>query len=144
MYVVDTIHKLTWLLPTDIWLQMLVISDCTRSTRLRVSEEYGWSPLHIWRPKRLLCLLYTLFCTSQKYSLNICLSILHCAYVKPILEVVFGLSLTLQYWVLLCRNAKPASCKYFNRNAHRMHGCCCHLVFVIDVSLCSIQYLEDF
>ena len=81
MYVVVTLHKFTWLLLTDIWQQMLVFTDYTRSTRLCVSQAYGCSPLHTWCPVRLLCLQYSLSYTSQEYSLKLCLSILDCAYV---------------------------------------------------------------
>jgi hypothetical protein len=63
-----------------------------------------------------------------------------CICEKPHLKVFLGLSLTLQYWILICRSVKPASFKYFNRSSHRMHGCCCQLVFVIDVSLGYVQY----
>ena len=59
----------------DSWLH-------TYSTRLCVSQAYGWWPLHIWCPVSLLFWLYTLSCTSQEYSLKLCLSILDCAYVK--------------------------------------------------------------
>ena len=65
-----------------------------------------------------------------------------CVSAMTLLNVVFGLSLTLGY--PLCRSSKPASCKYFNGTANRMHGCCCQLVFVIDVSLGYVQYFGDF
>ena len=123
-----------------------MINDYTRSTRVHISQAYGWSPLYIlWCPIRLLCWLYTLSCTLQEYSLMPCPSMLDCAYVQN------------QFWKLflafhwhqnigypLCRSSKPASCKYFNRIANRMHGCCCQLVFVIEVSLGYVQYFIYF
>ena len=65
-----------------------------------------------------------------------------CVSAMTLLNVVFGLSLTLGY--PLRRSSKPASCKYFNGTANRMYGDCCQLVFVIDVSLGYVQYFGDF
>jgi len=41
------------------------------------------------------------------------------------MKVVVGLSLTLHYWIPLCRIASSAYYKHFNRTASRMRGCCC-------------------
>ena len=67
-----------------------------------------------------------------------------CICTEPILKAVFGLSLMLEYWIPPLQKFKPASCKYFNRTANRMHGCCCQQVFVIEVSLGYVQYFIYF
>jgi hypothetical protein len=66
-----------------------------------------------------------------------------CICEMPDLKVVLGHSLTLQYWIIFCRSAKPASCKHFNRTAQRMHWFYFQLVFVIDISLGYIQCVAD-
>ena len=100
--------------------------------------------------------MYLMFSMTTMLNLNLILHIAgiftealsfhtwKCISEKPILKVLLGLSLTLQYWLLLCRSVKTASFKYYNKTSHRMHGNCCQLVFVIDVNLGYIHYLVDF
>ena len=110
---------------------MLVINDYTRSTRVHISQAYIYIYIYIYIfqcPIRLLCWLYTLSCTLQDQFWKLFLA--------------FHWHQNIGY--PLCRSSKPACCKYFNRTANRMHGCCCQLVFVIEVSLGYVQYFIYF
>ena len=63
---------------------------------------------------------------------------------KPLFNAVFCLSLTLEFWIPPLQKFKIDSCKYFNGNANRMHGCCSQLGFVTEVSLGYVHYFVDF
>ena len=122
-----------------------MITDYTRSTRLCVSQAFGWSPLHIWCPVSLLCLLHTLFCTSQEYSLYYCLSILDYAYVQSQF-LMFLLALQWHY-NFGYSFAKVQNLLLVNISAEMLtefNGWCCQLIFVINIRICYVQYLEDF
>jgi len=112
----------------------------TSSTRLHLSQTYGWPPLCIhWYPVRLLCWPYTLSCRSQEYSDVLSFHAWLCVCGNPLLKVVLGLSLMLEYGYPLCRSSKPAYCKYYNRTANRMHRCCSQVICDrVQFALCSV------